>query len=721
MFILCLAAALLVPPAPARAESPDIVFAGFEGADYGAWIAEGTAFGSGPAQRALPGEGTIRNAEGKGFATSFHGGDKAQGRLLSPEFTIGRRHIVLLVGGGPFPGEACVNLLVDGKVVRTASGSRGPDEDDELLVRTSWDVGDLEGRTARIEAVDRQADLRGHVTLGRIVFTDAPPAPLRPNVSRKIALEQPLLQFPVKDGAPFRRVTVAVDGRVERSFVIELAEDQPGWWAPLDVAAWKGKTAVVTVDALPEGARGLDLVAQDAALRGADNLYREPLRPQLHFSARRGWLNDPNGLVFYGGEYHLFFQHNPYGIQWGNMHWGHAVSRDLVHWTDLGEVLYPDASGTRYSGCAVVDWDNTTGLGAPGRPPLALLYTAAGNLRTQGLAWSVDGRTFRDYAGNPVVPQVTGGNRDPKVIWHAPTRRWIMALYILVVDPEKDAQGQVVRHDVIQFLASPDLKAWTPLSRLEGFYECPDIFPLPLDGDPAKTKWIVTGGAGNYQVGSFDGTTFTPEGPMVLDDGRKRGVYAAQTFSDEPQGRRIQVGWLKAPSPGMPFNEEMALPHELSLRTTPDGPRLARTPVPELASLRGPAFSAGAFSLRPGDPNPAAKAEGELLELRADFEAPSSGTVTFSLRGVPIVYDAAARTLAVNGVTVPAPPQGGRQRIVAYLDRTSIEVFASDGLVYLPVPVIPASDARSVAVSVQGGAVSFSALDVFAQRSIWSR
>ena len=327
--------------------------------------------------------------------------------------------------------------------------------------------------------------------------------------------------------------------------------------------------------------------------------YREPLRGQFHFSSRRGWNNDPNGLVFYDGEYHLFYQHNPYGWGWGNMHWGHAVSSDLVHWQELGDALAPDPLGPMFSGSAVVDWKNTSGFGKPGQPAQVLIYTAAGDPTVQCIAFSTDGRNYAKFSGNPVVKQITGGNRDPKVIWHEPTQKWVMTLYV--------EQNRV---HTIQFLSSPNLKDWTRMSHTDGFFECPDFFELPVDGDAANRKWVLTAASSEYMVGTFDGTTFTPETPK-LPGHRGRGFYAAQTFSDIPSedGRRIQIGWFQTETPGMPFNQSMTIPLELKLTATLEGPRLTWTPVKELASLRARSHRFDPVTLQPDTGQPAGRRE----------------------------------------------------------------------------------------------------------------
>ncbi|MEJ5170232.1 MAG: glycoside hydrolase family 32 protein, partial [Fimbriimonadales bacterium] len=291
----------------------------------------------------------------------------------------------------------------------------------------------------------------------------------------------------------------------------------------------------------------------------------EALRPQYHFTAPSGWLNDPNGLVYLQGEWHLFYQWRPEPSDGPDKHWGHAVSRDLLHWTDLPVALSPDENGSVWSGSAVVDRDNALGLRRGRTPVLAAFYTAAGGITpesagkpfTQFLAVSTDrGRTWSRHPANPVLPNVVGQNRDPKVVFHEPSKAWIMSLWL-----DGNTYG---------LFRSEDLLRWTELQRLEmpGCWECPDFFEMPVRGEPGERRWVFTAANGWYLVGTFDGRRFQPEfGPVAQDAGPNH--YAVQTFSGVPprDGRTIQIAWMAGGQyPGMPFTQQMGIPSELTLR-----------------------------------------------------------------------------------------------------------------------------------------------------------
>ena len=714
------AGVLLAPVASPAADPPraDLVIADFDEESYGAWIVEGSAFGKEPARGALPGQMAVDGFLGKGLVNSFLGGDDSTGTLTSPPFTIQRPFISFLIGGGNNPDKLALELLVDGKSVRGATGGNDRPGGIETLLRESWDVAELVGRTATLRVIDAATGGWGHINVDQIVQTDTKPKGTLQFVRRELVAETRFLHIPIKNGAAKRAVTLLVDGKVVVRNDIELADGAPDWWAPLEISAWQGKTLALVVDKLPEESAALaSIKATDTFLGpGApDPLYAEPLRGQFHFSPRRGWNNDPNGLVFFEGQYHLFFQHNPYGWGWGNMHWGHAVSRDLVHWEELGETLAPDAMGPMFSGSAVVDWKNTSGFGKEGKPPLVLIYTAAGNPAVQCLAHSTDGRTFMKFEGNPVVGQFTPGNRDPKVFWHEPTQQWVMTLYV----EEKAPNGPVVH--TIRFLSSPDLKTWTSQSTTEGFFECPDFFELPVDGDAANKKWVLLGASSEYQVGSFDGKAFTPESPK-LPGHRGRGFYAAQSFSDIPasDGRRILIGWFQTETRGMPFNQSMTVPLELGLVSTADGPRMTFTPVEELKSLRTGSQRIALEVLKPTDPNPLAGVAAELVEIRAEFAAESGTDVAFCVRGVDLVWESKTEEIVVNGHRAPAPLRGGRQQLVILADRTGLEVFASGGLTVVPMPVNLRADDLASGVKAIGGPVRFHSLEIHDLKSAWN-
>ncbi len=700
------AAVLVLSLGSAPGGAPDLLVADFEGGDYGAWTAEGRAFGTGPARGTLPGQMPVTGFLGRGLVNSFHGGDSSVGTLTSPPFRIERRYLNFLIGGGKYPGETCVDLLVGGQVVRTATGPNDRPGGSERLAWQSWDLGELAGQQAAIRIVDRRTGGWGHINVDHIVQSDVSLQEVPRTV--ELTLTRRYLNFPVANQATMRRLTVAIADGPTRELDIQLAEGEPDFWVFMDVGEFAGKQAAITSPLAEPDASLLQGITNDDTLRGAKDLYREQYRPQFHFSSRRGWNNDPNGLVYHQGEYHLFYQHNPYGWGWGNMHWGHAVSRDLVHWQELPVALYPDALGTCFSGSAVVDTHNTAGFQTGPEPPIVCIYTAAGEPFTQCLAYSNDrGRTWTKYEANPVLGHIVGSNRDPKVIWYDPRRQWIMALYL---DGEDYA-----------LFSSPDLKQWTRLSdvRIGDSTECPEFFEMPVEGKPGEKRWVFYGGNGRYLVGTFDGVTFTPEaGPQVMHYGNC--FYASQTFNDIPpaDGRRILIGWGTMEMPGMPFNQMMTFPVELTLRERAEGPRLFINPVREILNLHGRKHRRANLPL-PATENPLTGIEGDCFDISVELELQGATQVGLDVRGIPVVYNVTARRLSCLACTAPLETPGGLLKLRLLVDRTSIEVFAQDGEVYMPVGVIPSDYIRSLDVFARGGAALVRSLEVCELKSAW--
>lgn len=479
------------------------------------------------------------------------------------------------------------------------------------------------------------------------------------------------LILPVRRGAEAGRMRVRAPGLPAREFDIELGDETGADYEVFtDLGAEAPAGAALELEY--EGAAGLDGARCADRPPGAANLYREPLRPQFHFSSRRGWLNDPNGLVHYDGTWHLFYQHNPYGTEWGNMHWGHAVSSDLVHWRELPIALYPDALGSMFTGCAVVDHHNSSGLGSGAQPPIVLVYTAAGEharpptAYTQCLAFSADGgATWHKYDGNPVLPHQADGNRDPKVIWHAPSERWVMALYL--------------KGNAYALFTSPNLIDWERTCDLDlpGCTEVPDFFPLAVDDDPDDVRWVFWGANTTYLTGSFDGRCFTPQGgPRRLQHTGQH--YAAQTFSDLPagDGRRLMLGWMRQPLPGMPFSQFMSVPHTLHLRRRGGGePELATAPARELEILRETTWQA---ERRPLPPGPALRAEltGELLDVEAVIELGAADTAGMVVRGLSAWYDRRTGWLFNGSHGGHLAPGLDAVSLRVLVDRASVELFA---------------------------------------------
>ena len=247
-----------------------------------------------------------------------------------------------------------------------------------------------------------------------------------------LTISSQYLNLPVSQATDRSKISFKADGMPDLKLVIRLAPSKPDYWVFLDVSRYKGKVLRISCSGSPEG---LTKIYQDTVIAGNDSLYGETNRPQIHFTSRRGWNNDPNGLVYYEGEYHMFYQHNPFEREWENMSWGHAVSKDLIHWEELPVVLLPDTLGAIFSGTAVIDYKNTSGFGRDGIPPMIAIYTAhSSDNERQCIAYSLDkGRTFTKYKGNPVIDSKAKWNstdlRDPKVFWYEPSGHWVLVLF----------------------------------------------------------------------------------------------------------------------------------------------------------------------------------------------------------------------------------------------------------------------------------------------------
>ena len=525
------------------------------------------------------------------------------------------------------------------------------------------------------------------------------------------------LNLPVKNDNALVRSRVKMKDLVIDEFTIKLAEQDPDFWVFVDVSAYQGKTLTLEIekfagrpgiptqpDTKPFPVKALQLANTAATFIGQHELYKESLRPQVHFSARRGWINDPNGLIYYNGEYHLFFQHNPYGWDWGNMHWGHAVSKDLLHWTELKEAIFPvNSRDAAFSGSAVVDPQNTSGFRKDGINPLIAFYTSTG--RGESIQLSYDnGRTFQDYADNPLIKH-TG--RDPKVFWYDKGKHWVMVVWNSG-EKKKLSLGEEAIINQHHIYTSNDLKTWTLTSGVSGFFECPELFELPVENQPGQSRWIMYDATGRYIVGDFDGKKFTTQQPLTQYDYAGGYFYASQTFNNTPDNRRIQIGWGRnIKHPGMPFNQSMLFPVELKLKHTATGYRLCPTPIMEIVSLHTNSQEVVNKVLKTETPVQT-NVLGDVLHVKAVFE---KGDATFGLNvlGYEIVYNdlLGEFTTALNPKhnTTPAGPQAifsgpaippitttiyysekEKFTLEVIVDKNIIEIFVNDGELYFAAP-----------------------------------
>jgi sucrose-6-phosphate hydrolase SacC (GH32 family) len=591
----------------------DLVIGNFSGTNYGDWKKTGTAFNLGPASGDLPAKLGIENSRDNTVTSSELEGDGSTGTLTSPEFKITRKYISFLISGGDFEHDTCINLIINGKIIKSAVGWRS-----DRLVPTSWDVSRFQGQKAQVQIVDEASRDWGHINVDHIVQTDKPE------------------RLPVATGP----------------------------------------------------------------------LYQESLRPQFHFTARQwtmdrlnpgpkeeGWLNDLNGLIYYDGEYHLFAQ------RWWKC-WLHAVSRDLVHWTELPPAFWEEKSETGdQSGTCVVDYNNTSGLSPDkANPPMVAFWTRNDN-RTHCICYSLDhGRTWKRYEKNPILVYP---ERDPKVFWYAPSSHWVMMMY-----------GNNQYH----IFTSTNLLSWKDEHHpLPDSFECPDFFELPVDGNRDHMKWVIVQGNGNYSIGSFNGVEFKEETARYACDIGPT-FYATQTWgnTDTGDGRRIQAAWMRDSTfPEMPFNQMVSFPCELKLRSTPNGLRIFREPIKEIAQLHNGLDEWTNRTLRADEVLPL-EPSGQLFHIRAEVNIPAGATLTFNFRGITVILT----SNTIQSASSPAPVLDRIKTVEFLVDRTSIETFVSHGEISVTRFVLPHENGLSV--KAEGGPVTIRSLIVYPLNSAWS-
>ncbi|MDR8393409.1 glycoside hydrolase family 32 protein [Aliifodinibius sp. S!AR15-10] len=497
---------------------------------------------------------------------------------------------------------------------------------------------------------------------------------------------------------------------------------------------------------------GVETASQEATT------YNEQYRPQFHFSPAKNWMNDPNGLVYHDGEYHLFYQYNPFGDTWGHMSWGHAVSDDLVHWEHLPVALEEENNVMIFSGSAVVDHNNTSGFGSADNPPMVAIYTGHHTdqeLQDQRIAYSTDnGRSWTKYEGNPVLDEEMANFRDPKVIWHEGSQQWVM---VVALPTEYK----------VRFYGSENLKEWNLLSEFGpsgatgGIWECPDLFELAVDGDSDQSKWVLQvdlnpggpfGGSGSqYFVGEFDGKTFAQDPDT---EGETRWVdygkdfYAVQSYDNIPEnnGRRIWISWMNnwqyaEQIPTSPWRSAMTIPRSLSLQTFDDGIHLVHQPVQELQQLRGEHHQfeqqeiSGASDLLAE-----VSSNGNQLEVIASFSVDEADTVGFKVaqgtsEETVVAYDAVNGYLFVDrtnsGQTdfnenfagvhkAPLKQVEGEVKLHIFIDRSSVEVFGNDGRVVITDRIFPSDGSDGISLFTTGGSAELQSLDIWQLNSSWN-
>ena len=469
------------------------------------------------------------------------------------------------------------------------------------------------------------------------------------------------LVFPVNVIAGKKKLYFKTNDKELYSLNIRLDNISPDFFAYIDVSRFYGKTLNISVE--PQ----MELNFREADEMKIKNLYNEPMRPQAHFTTKNGWINDPNGLVYLNGVYHMFYQYNPTEPNWENMHWGHAVSNDMIHWEEKDIALFPDERGTMYSGSAVIDEKNLLGLNN-GDNKAALLFYTATSPYCQHLSYSLDEfKTIQRFSEKPIIPHILAGNRDPKVVFCEELDCYIMALYL--------------DEDVYALLKSNNLSDWEEFQRIHlyGDNECPDIFML-YDEIGAR-KWIIMGAHDKYLVGGFESGKFVAEQSVQSLHYGSSG-YAGQTFSNLPNNRVVRMVWDRCNLSAVAFKGQMGIPMEISLAKFDDKYYLEANPIKEIEKIYRETKLYNTVSVSPeSDFKVALDKTPHLLKFKIQKNA--NGKLSVYVFGVSIDFDFDTNEMKIGGDKAPIAITDNEFDITVVLDRISAEIFSDGGKVFL--------------------------------------
>jgi len=713
-------------------QEDDLIIEDFESGTYANWTVEGDAFGATPATGSYTGQQPVIDFEGKYLANSFNNGDDSRGTLTSKEFTIERNYINFLIGGGTNP-DTYIELLVDGKSVLKSHSLF----ETETLQWLTWDVKAYKNKKATIRIVDNQRGGWGHILIDQIEQGNKQKSVFMTDYTRTFEAKDKYLLIPIEDQATENKVQLLVEGNpIGEPMSIRIAQNKIDYWVPIDIESYKGKKVTLSFAVAKTTDMGLAEIKQSAEYNFN---YNEKYRPSYHFTPQYGWMNDPNGMVYLDGVYHLFFQYNPYGARWGNMHWGHAISKDLVNWQYQPTAIAPDKLGAIFSGSAVIDHDNTAGFG---KGAMIAIFTSAGERQIQSIAYSLDGgKTFTKYEGNPVLSDANIIDfRDPKVFWHAPSKQWVMSL---------------ATTQTITFYGSKNLKEWTRLSEFGeglgghgGVWECPDLFPLTYEG---KTKWVLFvsinpggtngGSATQYFIGDFDGKTFTPDAmnyPLWLDYGRDN--YAGVTWSNVPaaDGRRLFIGWMSNwdyanEVPTVNFRSAMTVARTLRLAHNGEHLVVASEPVKEVENLRREPLSladkttSDTVTFENFLPNNQGAYELTFTVTPNDTDSFSFSIENTKREVLTYLFDIANKTLSVDRskssvafnanfaeTPIKAPLTAKKSYTVRLLvDKASTELFVNNGEVVQTNTVFPTEVYNTLRFKTEKGTLNLNDITVY--------